>query len=226
MLRENGVDPNSDPSPYGHGSGVAGGKGYVYQDSFEQPHVKSKSADDDEEEGAPRRHRSRAVSDPNEDALVALGKLMKDAGKTLLKSLSMRDIRSKEREAAAKLADAAAAEPLPLLESEGNERHVVARGGSLRERRVTGERTDAVHLFVGGDDRLRSEEEEIPQESWKMLSDAPATSEPESEPTSVVEHVLPGPGDRRPSREITRSGSKRRAKVTADKATPSKAHTR
>ncbi|KAI0807911.1 hypothetical protein C8Q74DRAFT_101258 [Fomes fomentarius] len=231
MLRENGVDPHSVPSPYGQGSGVAGGKGYVYQDSFEQPHVKSKSADENDEE-ASRRHRNRVVSDPNEDALMALGKLMKGAGKTLLKSLSMRDMRSKEREAAAKLADAAAAEPLPLLESEGHEGQVPARGGSLRERRVTGERTEAVHLFDGDDDRRRSEdggvcEEDIPQEAWKMLlSDVAPTSEPESDTTYVVQHVVPGPEVRSPSSEMSRSGSKRKVKATVDKAAPSKAHTR
>ena len=101
MLRE-GIDPNSVPYPYGPGSGVAGGK-----DSCDQGPVEVREAQagvDAHEEAGARRHRSRAVSDPSEDALLALGKLVKGAGKTIWKSLSMKDLRSKEREAAGKAA--------------------------------------------------------------------------------------------------------------------------
>ncbi|KAI0707965.1 hypothetical protein C8Q76DRAFT_136800 [Earliella scabrosa] len=207
MLRE-GIDPNSVPYPYGPGSGVAGGKGY--QDSSDQGPVEVREAQagvDAPEEAGARRHRSRAVSDPSEDALLALGKLVKGAGKTIWKSLSMKDLRSKEREAAGKAAAEAGHEeeqgkqgeagPEEKQEQEhgpgqeqeqGPAQEERPRAGSLSEKQTPVQRGEAVHLFDDEEPRPPSAEgvweEEIVQESWKQLLSNPPPVPPTPETKS------------------------------------------
>ncbi|RDX46985.1 hypothetical protein OH76DRAFT_1527198 [Lentinus brumalis] len=199
MLREQSYDSNSVPYPYGPGSGVEGGQVYVEHMPEGGP-VEIREAQagvDAEEEMGARGHRSRAVSDPSEDALASLGKLMKGAGRALWKSVSMRDIRAREKVEAAKAAEAG------QDEAPGGERIQRPRGGSLRGKKP---RNNTVHLFDHGEEHQPSAEggvweEEIPEESWKkLLSDSPATSEP-VEDEQGSEH--------RPSSEFARSASQR-----------------
>ncbi|KAI0692632.1 hypothetical protein C8T65DRAFT_72735 [Cerioporus squamosus] len=207
MLREQeqGYDSNSVPYPYGPGSGVEGGQGYPeHMEEGGPVEIREAQAgvDADEEMNA-RGHRSRAVSDPSEDALASLGKLMKGAGRALWKSVSMRDIRAKEKEAAAATAAEGGQD-----DCVGGDRGQRPRGGSLRGKNATAPlpRNNAIHLFDHDEEHPPSVEggvweEEIPEESWKkLLSDTPATSEP-AEDDKASEH--------RPSAELGRNGSQR-----------------
>ncbi|RPD56363.1 hypothetical protein L226DRAFT_615507 [Lentinus tigrinus ALCF2SS1-7] len=195
MLREQGYDPNSVPYPYGPGSGVEGGRGYAGQMEEGGP-VEIREAEagvDADEDMSARAHRSRALSDPSEDALVSLGKLMKGAGRALWKSMSMRDMRAKEKEEAA----AAKAAEDGQDDSAGGHHGLRPRGGSLRGKTEPLPRNNAIHLFDHGQQHPPSAEgeggvweEEIPEESWKkLLSDAPATSEPTAD-DEASEHRL------------------------------------
>lgn len=210
MLREQGYDPNSVPYPYGPGSGVEGGRGYPthMEDGGPVEIREAEAGVDADEEMSARAHRNRALSDPSEDALVSLGKLMKGAGRALWKSMSMRDIRAKEKEAAAKAAEGA------QDGSAGGHRDERPRGGSLRGTSVPPPRNKAVHLFDHNDEAHPPSaegeggvwEEEIPAESWKkLLSDTPATSEPPAEDDEASEHST--------STELGRSGSQRTSVV-------------
>ena len=222
MLREQGYDPNSNPYPYGPGSGVEGGRGYSEHMDEGGP-VEVREAEpgvDADEEMSARAHRSRAQSDPSEDALVSLGKLVKGAGRALWKSVSMRDMRAKEKEAAVRAAEGA--------HDDSAEGHSQARprGGSLRGAKVPQPRNKAIHLFNNDDEERPPSavgeggvwEEEIPEESWKkLLSDSPDTSEP-TEDDQSSEH--------RTSTEVTRSGSQRTSVVEAGKSRKSTSKSR
>ncbi|TBU35408.1 hypothetical protein BD311DRAFT_1779 [Dichomitus squalens] len=171
MLREGRVDPD-DPSyhQYGPGSGIAGGKGAVDTYGPDGENVQSPSEGHGEmgegEEGYPRRRRSRAPSEPQEDPLVALGRLMKGATKTLWRSLSMRDMRVQEREDGQAVPDGA----------ERQEGRPASR--SRREKRSAPPRVGAVHLFEDDEGRHVSDEggvweEEVSEESLKKLLSKP-----------------------------------------------------
>ena len=212
MLREQGLDPADYPYPpaypYGPGSGVAGGPGGVEEDGGGGP-VEIREAEagvDAHEDAGARRHRAR--SDPSEDALLSIGKLVKGAGKSLWKSLSMRDMRPKEREEAGP----------GVGEGEGAGDAGVRRSGSLKERKTRTQKVAAGHLFRDDHAGQLSSgeggvwEEEVEQDSWKKLlsGTAPLTIEPEQvEDTASDSPVV--------STMSTRKGSLRRTTVEATK---------
>ncbi|KAI0748709.1 hypothetical protein C8Q80DRAFT_1271078 [Daedaleopsis nitida] len=189
MLRENGIDPNSVPYQYGPGSGVAGGEGY--QDSFGPVEVReAEPGVDADEEAGTRHHRHRAAGDASEDPFVALGKLIKGAGRTLFKSISMRDMRSKEKEDTSK----AAAEG-PGDGEQGGPR----RSGSLKEKPVRGSQNDAqdaAHKPEYDGERVPSLdgaawEQEIAQDSWdQLLSDTLTASTAQSQDKGASQERL------------------------------------
>ena len=217
MLREQGLNPADYPYPYpyGAGEGVEGGPGMDEHghDGIGPVEIREAEAGVDAHEDADARRRHRAHSDPSEESLPSLGKLMRGAGRSLWKSLSMRDMRTKEREEATAAAAATTAEPT----AEGTKQR---RSGSLPEKQRHAARNAAGHLFNDTDDgRAHSEEggvweEEVGQDSWKnLLSGAQVTAEPESidsEDASAPETV-PAPAER------ARSGSVRKTTVDAAK---------
>ncbi|KAM5532926.1 hypothetical protein V8D89_013392 [Ganoderma adspersum] len=204
MLRERGLNPDDYPYhyqqqqqqqqqyqyqqqyqqqyQYGYGSGVESGDPHPYSEDGAAVEFPEMHGEDGQEEHV-RVRRARTMSDTGregeeEDPFVALGKLVKGAGKTLWKSLSMRDMRAKEREAAkAKDKDkdkdrsgkGAGAEKQPRT-SEG--------GGSVQEKEAVPRRSivGTGHLFDddGAAPRRASEEggvweEEVTEDSWKKL---------------------------------------------------------
>ena len=205
MLRERGLNPDDYPYhyqqqqqqqyqyqqqyqqqyQYGYGSGVESGDPHPYVEDGAAVEFPEIQGEDGQEEHV-RVRRSRTMSDTGregeeEDPFVALGKLVKGAGKTLWKSLSMRDMRAKEREGAkAKDKDkdkggkGAGAEKQPRT-SEG--------GGSVQEKEAVPRRSivGTGHLFdddSGAAPPRTSEEggvweEEVTEDSWKKLLSKP-----------------------------------------------------
>lgn len=201
MLRERGLNPDDYQHQYqyqhehqyqyeyGPGSGVEGGQGYPADGGDPHPYGEDggaavefpemAAAEGTEEHVRVRRARTASDAREEEDPFVALGKLVKGAGKTLWKSLSMRDLRAKEREAAKaidKEKGGVGADGQPRA-SQGDE---AARRGSGREnekeavprRHIVG----TGHLFDddGVTPRKASAEggvweEEVAEDSWKKL---------------------------------------------------------
>lgn len=105
MLREHGLSPDEVPYPYGPGTGVMGGSGAVVDmpggGTWEEIRDAQAGVDAEEEARADVARgghpRTRAMSDPSEeDALLQLGRLVKGAGKSLWRSISMKDMRGKD----------------------------------------------------------------------------------------------------------------------------------
>ncbi|KAI0823534.1 hypothetical protein BC628DRAFT_513734 [Trametes gibbosa] len=126
MLREHGLNPDEVPYPYGPGTGIMGGSNAAVDlpDSAawgEEIREAQAGVDADEEaraEGVRGGHpRTRALSGPSEeDALVSLGRLVKGAGKSLWRSISMKDVRAK----AASEPPPPLPEPVPPSEDKGS----------------------------------------------------------------------------------------------------------
>ncbi|KAI1791723.1 hypothetical protein LXA43DRAFT_1082532 [Ganoderma leucocontextum] len=195
MLRERGLNPDDYQYHYQHEHqytyGVEGGTGFP-TDADPHPYGEGDAAVEFPEmpggEGGEERvrvRRARTASDvrgEEEDPFVALGKLVKGAGKTLWKSLSMRDMRAKERDAAkAKDKDGARGDGQART-SEGE-----GRCGDQSQSRSVGEEAvprrctvETVHLFEddGATPPTASGEggvweEEVTEDSWKKLLSNP-----------------------------------------------------
>ncbi|KAI0766329.1 hypothetical protein BD413DRAFT_615129 [Trametes elegans] len=203
MLREHGLNPDDLPYQYGAGAGVMGGLGGAASlpDRVERPErprpgrewdgpVEIREAqagvDADEDAGAVgpgrRKARARAASDPDEgDARVSLGRLVKGAGKSLWRSISMKDVRAKEKEAHVGPAPAEPAEP---SESQAEEQPPPPPVVAPVPRKT------AIHLFDDPDTPAPHSdggvwEEEVEEESWKKLLSKPPgapTSQPQEMP--------------------------------------------
>ncbi|KAI0374618.1 hypothetical protein BV20DRAFT_976713 [Pilatotrama ljubarskyi] len=201
MLREHGLNPDEAPYPYGPGSGVMNdpSNDSIWGNGDERPvEVREAQAGVDADEDARAvgsrggRHRTRAASDPAEgDALVSLGRLVKGAGKSLWRSISMKDVRAREASAetsaltsgSSPTADGA---PQPQL---------VSATAMTKEKRATLPRKTEVHLFDDPDARPPSAEggvweEEVEQESWKKLLSKPPAS-PDSDKEQLKSDLSP-----------------------------------
>ncbi|KAI0351529.1 hypothetical protein OH77DRAFT_1367816, partial [Trametes cingulata] len=199
MLREHGLNPDEVPYPYGPGSGIAGGmdagNDSIWGDGDEGPvEIREAQAGVDADEdaravSARAGRRTRAMSDPAEtDALVSLGRLVKGAGKSLWRSISMKDVRSKEASAnAGKSAAPSESTPSPTEGAPQPAPTAPATTGMTKAKSATLPRKTEVHLFDDPDARPPSAEggvweEEVEQESWKkLLSKPPASPDAEKE---------------------------------------------
>ncbi|KAH9928460.1 uncharacterized protein BXZ73DRAFT_78283 [Epithele typhae] len=205
MLREQGLDPADypypPPYPYGPGSGVAGGVGY--EDRVEVQGEDAKEGGEASEEG------KVVVRVEEEDGLVSLGRALKGAGRSIWRSLSMREMRPKEAVA-------------PEKEKEGAQ-----RSGSLQERRPS-KRTTTAHLFADATEEVHSGEgvweEEIDPNSWKKLLSAPVSAEPESIEDATTPSPPPPPvvvsveADDKVVSNKSKTGSLRRTKKAITKS--------
>ncbi|OJT10919.1 hypothetical protein TRAPUB_12540 [Trametes pubescens] len=173
MLREHGLNPEDVPYPYGPGSGVMGGPDETTTGVGWGEEIREAEAgvDAHEDAKAARGHpRTRAVSDPSEaDALVSLGRIVKGAGKTLWRSISMKDVRAKD---AAK-PDAVPEQPPPLPDTQP----------PAEETQDPPPVKTEVHLFDDSRPPPAAEggvwEEVVEEEGWKKLLSNPPSS-PES----------------------------------------------
>ncbi|KAI8982875.1 hypothetical protein BD414DRAFT_491416 [Trametes punicea] len=194
MLREQGFHPDDAaaypyPYRYGPGSGIVGGLGVVDDPAEagrwgEEIREAEAGVDADEDTraraGGGRGHRSRAMSDPAEgDALVSLGRLVKGAGKSLWRSISMKEVRSKEGRPSDFAAGAGSEEGAAgaRAEGDGQQPPVPMR----KEKSATLPRKTEVHLFDDPDARAPSDEggvweEVVEEESWKKLLSKPPSS--------------------------------------------------
>ncbi|KAI0658843.1 hypothetical protein C8Q70DRAFT_1045460 [Cubamyces menziesii] len=209
MLREQGLHPDDVPYPYGPGSGVGGGLGMGDPDAGDggpwiedgPVEIREAQAGVDADEDARARSvgrsgqpRSRAMSDPYEgDALVSLGRLVKGAGKTLWRSISMKDVRSKEVKASASGSGSGAASTSESTEGQ-DERSPSSSTSS--ERRATLPRKTEVHLFDDPEARPSSAdggvwEEVVEEESWKKLLSQPPPSSSDSVKSETTPRTTP-----------------------------------
>ncbi|KAH9900869.1 hypothetical protein C8Q73DRAFT_662397 [Cubamyces lactineus] len=198
MLREQGLHPDDVPYPYGPGSGIGGGLGMADLDAGDggpwiedgPVEIREAQAGVDADEDARARSvgrggqpRSRATSDPFEgDALVSLGRLVKGAGKTLWRSISMKDVRAKEGKPSASGSGSGAAGASES--ADGHEQRSPPLSMS-NERRGTLPRKTEVHLFDDHEPRSPSAdggvwEEVVEEESWKKLLSQPPPSASDS----------------------------------------------
>ncbi|KAI0332577.1 hypothetical protein GY45DRAFT_456623 [Cubamyces sp. BRFM 1775] len=201
MLREQGLHPDDVPYPYGPGSGIGGGLGMADPDAGDggpwvedgPVEIREAQAGVDADEDARARSvgrggqpRSRAMSDPSEgDALISLGRLVKGAGKTLWRSISMKDVRGKEGKASGSGSTSGAAGP--ESPAEGQEQRSPPSSMSS-ERRATLPRKTEVHLFDDPEARPPSAdggvwEEVVEEESWKKLLSQPPPPPPSAAST-------------------------------------------
>ncbi|KAI0636463.1 hypothetical protein C8Q77DRAFT_1215507 [Trametes polyzona] len=183
MLREHGLSPDEVPYPYGPGSGVMGVMSDPADPAWGEEIREAEAgvdADEDARAVASRdggHPRSRAMSDPSEsDALVSLGRLVKGAGKSLWRSLSMKDVRPKDGSGGGAKDGSVAEQPIPPVQATDR-----------RAKRASFQRKTEVHLFDHDDTPPPSAEggvweEEVEEESWKKLLSKPPPSSASPEP--------------------------------------------
>ncbi|KAI0672669.1 hypothetical protein C8Q78DRAFT_1077016 [Trametes maxima] len=218
MLREHGLSPDDVPYPYGPGSGVlndpADAGGWPDDGPVEVREAQAGVDADEDARAAGSRGghhpRSRATSDPSEgDALLSLGRFVKGAGKSLWRSISMKEVRPKE-------GGVVKAGPAPSSDAEvpQTEQPAAAEEGSdqslpglvPRERRATLPRRMEGHLFEDPQRREPSAEggvweESIEEESWKRLLSKPPPPNPSAKQTDgCVAAASVEPVHRRPSK--------------------------
>ncbi|KAL1937624.1 hypothetical protein VTO73DRAFT_13010 [Trametes versicolor] len=217
MLREHGLNPDEVPYPYGPGSGVMGGPGDTTTGLGWGEEIREAEAGVDAHEDAKAARaqtRTRAMSDPSEaDALVSLGRMVKGAGKTLWRSISMKDVRAKD---AAK-PDAEQPPPLPGTQP------------STEEPQEQPPVKTAVHLFDDDTPPPAVEggvwEEVVEEEGWKkLLSNPPSSPESASArndttPRASIERKKSSPGENRKSSSIE---SKKSPPLERKRSSPSK----
>ncbi|KAI0647597.1 hypothetical protein C8Q79DRAFT_926067 [Trametes meyenii] len=219
MLREHGLNPDEVPYPYGPGSGVlndpaADAGGWPDDGPVEVREAQAGVDADEDARAASSRGghpRSRVTSDPSEgDALLSLGRFVKGAGKSLWRSISMKDVRPKEGvtvkagPAPASDAEVPQAEP-PAAAEEWSESDHPLPGPIPRERRATLPRRMEGHLFEDPERREPSAEggvweESIEEESWKRLLSKPPPPNPNAKQTDGRAAASVEPVHRRPSK--------------------------
>ncbi|KAL7283810.1 hypothetical protein ACG7TL_003250 [Trametes sanguinea] len=219
---------------YGPGSGVQGGLGVMDDPPDtgrwgEEIREAEAGVDADEDAraravgGRGRGPRGRTVSDPGEgDPLVSLGRLVKGAGKSLWRSISMKEVRSKETRLAEPTAEPGpvpdaqcSAHPPPASDeqTQAQENGPPPPRAAPKERSATLPRKTEVHLFDDPGTRTPSAEggvweEDVDEESLKKLlagpQAAPATAEKTPQPQRAQRtSIEPVANVKRPKRSST-----------------------